>query len=268
MPSHAAATGSVDFVLPLAGIAPALIALVSAASSELKSSELKSSELKLPALKPSLSPPAVLLIADSTALARVRAAWRSAEEFSGSGAGPEEVSRLVGKALAEIDGCVEALAMAEAALVDQNGALESLQSMLWAERSHYKELFQTVSEALIETDTNSIVHAVSPAAAKLLGRNARYMIKRPFMNHVPPRERPGFESMVLQALAAGGSERKLSLRARTGLPALSATAVTMKDSRGSVNGLLWRVRLDDEVGEGPKEPSGVTHKVKRNRQTA
>ena len=237
MPLHAAETGSVDLVLPLTGIAPALIALVSASSSNSSS-----------ASEPSLAlPPAAWLAADSTALARVRAAWQSARQFSGSGAGPEEVNRLVGKALEEIDGCMAALTLAEAALVDQNSVLENLQLALWAEHSHYRELFQAVSEALIETDANSIVRAVSPAAAKLLGRNAGYMVGRPLTNYVHPREHLKFENTVLQAFTPGIPARKLSLRARTGTPALSATAVVMKDGSGSTIGLLWRVCLDDEA---------------------
>lgn len=244
MPIHAAATGSVDFVLPLMSIAPALITLVSTAS----------------APNPSLVlPPAVLLEAESTALARVQAAWRSAGQFSGGGAGPGEANRLVTQALAELDGCIEALVVAESALVDQNSLLESFQDALRTEHSRYQELFQTVSDALIETDKDSIIRTVSPAAAKLLGRNGGYMVRRPFANYVHPRERDAFEGAALEELALGGSGQPLSLRARTGLPAVSAAAVAIKDNEGNVISLLWRVHLDNEVG--PESKAGLENGV-------
>lgn len=228
MPLNAAATGSVDYVLPLPEIAAALVTLVQPGRVRLNEDY---ADLKF----------------ENTALRRVQAAWRSAGHFAGDGAGPQEINRLVTKALEEVDGCMEALVMAEAALVAQNLALAEFQDFLRDERQGYKTLLSIVSDGIIATDSVGIVRAVSPAAARMLGRSGRHMIGRPFAKIARRGEGAVFERAISRALMAGGSQQGLGLGVRGGLPSVCATAFPTTNKQGIPIGLLWRLRLEDTI---------------------
>ncbi|MGI4790835.1 MAG: chemotaxis protein CheB [Janthinobacterium lividum] len=231
MPLHAVATGDVDFVLPLVDIANALIALVSPHSA---STEMKMGGAVLNAV-----------LAD-TALERVQAARQRARSFKRNGARPHEITRLVTSAMAELDDCLEALAVAEQALSDQNDALEDFQLALRKERRHYQALLAFVSDAIVGTDAQGIIRAVNPAAVKLMGLTARYLIGKPFISRAR-QENIVFEQVMRQMFATGiwEQEHGLGLKVRGGLAPVSATASRLEDEHGNPTDLQWSIRRDD-----------------------
>ena len=250
-PRHAAARGDADFVLTLSEIATTLIALVSEPSSPQSSLGVQSE----PAAQPEAIKSTVILHAPApfaaNALDRVQAAWRSAEDFPGDGAGTQHVSRLTTKALEELDDCVDTLRFAEKVLVAQNEAMERLQQTMREERLRYQALLGVVSDAVITTDLPGIIRAVNPAAARLLGRNAKYMVGRPLNKYAQHGQHLTAGGEASQALeiedkrqTTDDKRQTLCLRTRSGTTAVSATASAIEHQDGMVIGLHWLVRCE------------------------
>jgi len=224
MPLHAAATGSVDCVLPLPDIARALLALVTPKAAE---------------------PEAEV---SQTALYRVQSAWQKTNAlqktnaFQDVTAGLYPINRLVTTALKELDECLQALVVAEKALCAQNDALEDLHFGLRHESRRFQALLSFVSDAIITTDTKGIVRGVSPAAAAMLGLTARHLVGRPFASRARKGEALVFEKALTQALATGDCPQDLGLKVRQGLAAVSASASVIQNEQGIVTDLLWRLQ--------------------------
>ncbi len=243
-PRHAAARGDADFVLTLSEIATTLIVLVSEPSIPQSSLGAQSSPGAQPeAINSTLIPHAPAPFA-ANALDRVKAAWRSAEDFPGDGAGTQHVSRLTIKALEELDDCVDTLRFAEKVLVAQNDAMERLQQTIREERLRYQALLGVVSDAVITTDLPGIIRAVNPAAAQLLGRNAKYMVGRPLNKYARHGQQLTGESALTQVSRAEYKRQTLCLRTRSGTTAVSATASAIEHQDGMVIGLHWLVRCE------------------------
>lgn len=145
-----------------------------------------------------------------------------------------------------MDRFLEALAVAGAALCDQNEALEEFQHALHHEQRRFQALLSFVSKAIITTDGGGIIRGASPSAAKLLGLTPRYLIGRPFVCRAPKGEHLIFEKVMAQALLSGTSPQSLRLRVALGLAPGSATASAITDETGVATDLLWR--LQPEVG--------------------
>ena len=76
---------------------------------------------------------------------------------------------LLDRAMGELAQCLEALRMAEEVLRVQNEALREQSHRLEAERRRYKELFASVSDSLLVTDTGGLILASNRSCARLLG---------------------------------------------------------------------------------------------------
>jgi PAS domain S-box-containing protein len=173
----------------------------------------------------------------ATALNRVQEAWRSAEDFPGSGAGTQPPGRLMIRALEELDDCVDALRFAEQLLRAQNDAMEHLQQTIREERRRYQMLLEIVSDAVIMTDLQGIIRAVNPAAAHVLGRNPKYMLNRPLKKYAQHGRFPAPEQLL-----AAEDDLALGLRTRSGATVVTATASAIQNDRGIVIGLHWLCR--------------------------
>ncbi len=224
-----------DLVLPLPEIAATLVALVSEISSPGASSAS--------AVQPEAVTQETAAFA-ATALDRVQAAWRSAENFPGSGTGFQQVSRLMTKALEELDDCVDALRFAEQALIGQNRALEHYQLVVREERLRYQALLEVVSDGVITTDLKGVIRAINPAAAGLLGRNPKYMVGPPIEKYVRRGESLVFQSVIAQALVTGSAKQGLGLSARGSSAPVTATASAIEGERGMLIGLHWLICSD------------------------
>ncbi len=244
-PRRAAAGEHVDFVLTLPEIAATLAALVSEPAGLSSAPEASSLERKgfsaMPDTAHSDTKPRIaeLSPAVATALDRVQEAWRRAEDFPGSGAGTQQPSRLMAKALEELDDCVDALRFAEQLLRSQNNAMELLQQTIREERWRYQMLLEIVSEAVIMTDLHGIIRAVNPAAAQVLGRNPKYMLSRPLKKYAQYGQLPAPEQLLA---AENVSDLALGLRTRSGATAVTATASAIENDHGILIGLHWLCR--------------------------
>ncbi len=227
---------AVDFVLQLPEIAATLLALVLEPSNSRPFSASRTSSQKSQDLS------AVYQAEPDTAMAlgRVQAAWRSAEDYPGDGAGSQPVSRLITKALEELDGCVDALRFAEQVLMHQNRALENYQLALREERLRYQALMEAVTDAVITTDLQRIICAVNPCAARLLGRNPKYMVGRRLERYAQPGGHVILSGAAAQAMRENKTQT-LGLRTRSGTTTLCATASVIENERGIAAGLHWLV---------------------------
>jgi PAS domain S-box-containing protein len=150
---------------------------------------------------------------------------------------------LLHLALDELAACLRVLHVPEETLRMQNRSLEERDLARRAERRRYLDLFASAPDALLVTNTGGLILQANPAAARLLGLGARYLV-----GSAPPRFlTEGGRVTLLGVLltAAGGAawEGGLELQPRKGMPVEAVVIVIpILPGDGRPSALRWLIR--------------------------
>lgn len=152
------------------------------------------------------------------------------------------------EALAELEGCLEALRIGDEVQRIQNEALRVQQQLLEVERNRYQELFQFAPTAYLVTTPLGVIREANEAAARLLGTPRELLIHKSLPSFVLGEERRGFCRRLEETIRSGIRSVEppawvVTLEPSSGdaIPA-DVTLDTIRDPRAEVIGLRWILR--------------------------
>ena len=159
----------------------------------------------------------------------------------------DDTRELASEALEELGVVIEELHSQNAELVASRGALD-------AQTQRYRDLFETVADGYLITDTNGVIRESNLAACEMFGQPRGHVIGRPLATFIDAADRDAFYaqlSRIRRADAGGHLTADLTVRDHDGIPTnLRATrAVPGPDGDGEVMWLL-RDRRHDLVTAG------------------
>ena len=154
----------------------------------------------------------------------------------------DDTGELMSEALEELAVVVEEMQA-------QNGELIASRADLELERERYRNLFDTVPDGYVVTDTRGIMHEVNTTASDLFGRPRSRLIGRPLGSLIVPEDRRAFYGFLHRIGRSGpGTQLTIDMKVRDGVivPAnLRATvAATTTPGEPDIRWLLHDRRPD------------------------
>lgn len=152
--------------------------------------------------------------------------------------------QLVLSCLEELRVALEELHVAEEELTLQNEELVKTRQTIEKERQRYQELFEFAPDGYLVTDTYGTIQEANRAAAQLLSRDQRYLIRKPFVNFVPEVDRRAFRTMLSQLPTIHRlDEWEVTLQRRDGSCFEAALTVeAVRNRAGQLTSLRWLLR--------------------------
>lgn len=165
-------------------------------------------------------------------------------EIQHAGRANGDVGRILQTAFEEMSATLEELRVAEEELRVQNEELLGARLQVEAEWARYLDLFESAPDAYLVTDLQGVVQEANRAAEMLLGRPARFLVRKPLASLVPLEDRTAFRQWLLAlAEAPNAAQHELRLKnAGGGLRECLATVTVVHARGGAPSGLRWLIR--------------------------
>jgi PAS domain S-box-containing protein len=147
-------------------------------------------------------------------------------------------------AMQELQTAMEELTVADEELRQQNEELLAVRETLEAQKQRYQDLFEFAPEGYLVTDTAGTIWEANRAAARLLGVEPRYLVRKPLAVFVADEQRTAFRELLDRLQGAEVvREWEVTLRRRDGSTvdvAVAAAAVQKRSDQ--LFGIRWQVR--------------------------
>lgn len=129
-------------------------------------------------------------------------------------------------------------------LLRQNQDLVEARQSLEAQHRRYQELFEFAPDGYLVTDVSGNIQEANRAAAKMLNREARFLVHKPLILFIPQEEYQNFYSLLAQFCQVERTQEwEVRLQPRHGTAFDAALTVTpVYDRTGRLTGLRWLMR--------------------------
>ncbi|MBL1173616.1 PAS domain S-box protein [Pantanalinema sp. GBBB05] len=168
---------------------------------------------------------------------------RLSELYQNVNTSPSPSPDLLPVALKELGVVSEELQVAIDELRRQNERLVSAQNQVEQERQRYQTLFESVSDACLVTDANSVIQEANQAMADLVNVQTASLIGKSLVNLIPLEEQPVLQAKL--ALLAQNQQVEFSVRLQRHSSELVNVALTVQSVQNQADEsvfLLWMLR--------------------------
>uniref|UniRef100_A0A832H3X7 PAS domain S-box protein n=1 Tax=Oscillatoriales cyanobacterium SpSt-402 TaxID=2282168 RepID=A0A832H3X7_9CYAN len=175
------------------------------------------------------------------------ASERLSELYQVANASPSPAPELLPTALKELGIVSEALQIAIQELAHQDERLMRLQDELQEERQRYQDLFESMPDGCVLTDSNGVVKQVNCAMLSLINIHAQSLIGKSLMSLIVAEDLPLFQAklnQVNQSQSNAGDRFEFSVHLHCRSCSIFIAAVTVSVLRKEEEGwiLQWIIR--------------------------